>query len=367
MADEYKPGDVSGGSNGMYAVPAAPTAEKLTTATTVEGVRAQHDRAKSSLEAELKDVYHGTEAMPHTGKDLERKQDKLTSTGINLDHVPVSLQSAYVALTNLINTPDSRLMKKKESIEDIVGKLGEIESGVTVALYGANYTGISGKLGGLHKEYQQKADDRLKCAQALTHLKEEIKATYGRIDSTKQLMAEAMNKDHETVKTASTNLVGYGFDLNRFEGIRTDLEGDFAGYDQEIKALRRDIDAAARFRNHLRQLSQTTRNALKVNKGTHSEIRYTQMVSKLIPDLQDKLKGYIAMIGDFRAVNNSEVEHLVSVTQETVTVPTLEEEVANPFKDAEIAAEQRSEEISQRVDEILKDPFSDVYGEPTKA
>lgn len=322
-------------------------------------LKQQHAESKSTLDGILRTICRGNGATPQGIKDLGKQEKKLEQTGIHLDYVPEFLRPLYIKAFNLVQGPVSRLEKSKEGIEELATQLEEIEEEVTKTLYGANYTGLSGRLGGIHKEYQTMADDRFKCAKAIDSLKKEASATHQRIKKTEEISES--KTEPEEIKEIHENLVGYRFDLERYEGIKRELEGNLEGYDQGIVSLQRDIEAATRFRNHLRRISQEARNALKVNKGARSQIDYTKMVSDLIPVLQNRLEEYIGMVRDFREKSNGDLGNIVSITQHTLNVPAPEEGGPSPFQGMEVEDEKRSVKISQRVEEILKKPYGDIY------
>ncbi len=322
-------------------------------------LRQQHNENKITLDNLLKGVYRGNGARPQSAVSAERQEKRLNESGLNLDHIPEFLRPAYVKVYNLVQGPASRLERNRAGVEEIVTQLESIEEEVTKALYGGNYTGLSGRLGGLHREYQTMADDRFKCAKAINALREEANATHQRIRKTEAFLGPQTEPGE--IKETNEILIGYRFDLERYEGIRGDLEGDLDGYDKGIRYLQRDIEAATHFRNYVRSISQKARNALKVNQGTRSQVGYTEAIAELIPALQRKLEEHFTMAKDFKEKSDGDLGRVISITQQPLDVPVLEEDGPSPFHGMQVEDEKQSERISQRVDEILRKPYGDIY------
>ena len=84
-------------------------------------------------------------------------------------------------------------------------------------------------------------------------------------------------------------------------------------------------------------------------------------MSQLIPALQKRLGDYIGMIGDFSEKSKAEMGYVVGVTQQSFEIPTPDDDGISPFQGMQVADEKRSEEVSQQVQEILKNPYGDIY------
>ena len=348
--------EVAGG-NGVNAA-VLPAEETVQEQYSLTGLKQQHQEQKGGLEVMLKGLYRENGTQPPT-KELEKNDKKLRESGINIDHVPEFLRPAYIKVVNLIQSPTTRIEKNKSGVDDLVTQLESVEEEVTKTLYGPNYTGLSGKLGGLRKEIQVTADERHKTARAIDRLGNEIKETYQRIKKT--TTALGTETDPEKIKEINDHLIGYHFDLERYEGIKQDLEGNIKGYKSTIKSLRQDIQVATHFRNYVRDVAQKARNALKVHQSSRSQVGYTELVSQLIPALQQRLGEYLGMMGDFTEKSNSEISYVVGVTQKSFDVPMPDDDGPSPFEGMLVANEKRSEEVSREVKEILKDPYGDIY------
>lgn len=328
----------------------------------VEDLRREHLENRAGIEQVLRtlprsDDYDAAKpTLQADGKSLE-------ATGVALNHIPDFLRPTYIKIVNLISKPDERLNKKREQVQDVVSNLDGITKELTAVLFGPGYKGVEGKVGGLHKKYLDAGDARYKCAKAIVSLDEEINKTYSRIKSTESALSDLVVDSVQNNKIPELHeiLAGYKFDLDRYEDIKGDLEGNLEAYDKEIQCTAINIKATRELRDYARDAVNMTTGDLKRSKIDTSHREYTRSITALMPELRKKLTGYGEMLKVFQEEQRRQLDDVVTTTEQTLQ-PLLTDGVSHdPFKYHQGKKEKDSERISARAQEILKNPFGDMY------
>jgi len=331
---------------------------------TPEALKQEHNSAKSTLEKMINNIFNakGKEPTAESVKNIGKKDEKLEKAGIDTENIPEVLKKPYIKMINFVYSPEKRFKNQKVEVENLVQGLEGIQTELTEILYGTGYNGSSGKLGGLHKEYQQLADRRFECAKALSSLEEEINSTYQRIENTKEILKEKIAaKEYDKVKQVNNDMIGFKFDLTRYEDIKKELQGELEGVNNAVIAVNYDVKAAECLRDYVRDQGQKARNELKTHRSTGRELDHTKLIADFIPKLQQKLNQYIQMGEDFKDHNDRKMEDVVNLTTHQVQVRDRDGERKNPFENYQKGNEERSDRISGLAQSILQDPYSDIY------
>lgn len=331
---------------------------------TPESLKQEHNSAKSTLDKIINGIFNanGKEPTAESIKNIGKKDEKLEQSGIDTENIPDILKKPYIKMINFVYSPEKRFKNQKEEVENLANGLEGIKIELTEILYGAGYNGSSGKLNGLSKEYHQLAKRRFDCAKALKSLEEEINGTSQRIEKTKEILKERLvAKDYDKMEQINTDMIGFKFDLTRYEDIKKELQGELEGVNYAVTSVNYDIKAAECLRDYVRDQGQKARNELKIYRSTGRELNHTKLIADFIPKLQEQLNKYRDMGKDFREHNNNQMKEIVDLTTQQVQVGEPNEQLSDPFENYHKNNEERSDKISELTQKILENPYEDIY------
>lgn len=325
-------------------------------------IRQEHAQSRSLVDKiELQLHQSGHKVSAENAREVIREDKKLQESGLDLENVPEFIKPLYVQAVNLFKNPQNRLKSKQNQLDELARELVDVEKAIRDTIYGQNYNGSRGKLGGLHQEYMNYANERVECATGITSLGTEISDTYVRIKSTQTTLANKIKeKDFEGAKQLQNDLVGFKFDLQKYGGIKKQLEIRIESLDNTISSYKDNVKTLDRLHGYVQQERMQVESIINDTAYKSKEWNYADKVAEIISSMQGKVNEVMGMAKDFHEHMYKKIDQTIQLTEHTLDVPQ-EEHQSNPLLQLDAKNDARSDRTAKRVKEILENPFEDVY------
>lgn len=340
----------------------------------VEQLRQEHYQGKSGIEQRLNEIQRDdTLPLKERLQSLKLPDTRLENSGIGeLEYVPDFMKPTYIKLINLVKNPQSRYKHKVEGLKDYIQELDSIKTELTGNLYGEQFksgnTSRGRKVSGLHGELKNLGMKRFQYASAIQSLENEINSTYQRAQNAdSQLTALLSNpgaiEQSTKVSELADDVACYKFDLEWYQDRQHDLISSIEGLDTNVGVVQLEIAAATTTRHYVRDLIQSAEVELRKASGSRTQIDYTGRLLELLPELTGKIKDIGKMRHDLREVENDRLRVAAELTSGgyKLEAQSGDEPLPEFFDRQQKLSEERKDRVTNRVKEILKNPFGDIY------